>query len=223
MTPAELTESTLVLQTMMSALSATLLSASGIPGASLRYGINDLLSNAEYLIRTATIGTALAALFDLAYQAGATITTIDSVRVALVNLEPVTDFATCIANIGVQMVMAVEVQIYSATVWTSRQDVDSALVQIRMAFASAIEFAADNYDPTSFQALIAAQGAIVNHLNTTARPLPNMITYNVGRVMTSHALAQRLYGDPSRADELMLENKVSHPSFMPAIGNALST
>jgi prophage DNA circulation protein len=36
------------------------------------------------------------------------------------------------------------------------------------------------------------------------------------------AIAQALYGDAGRADELRAENKVVHPLFMPAAGRALS-
>ena len=82
------------------------------------------------------------------------------------------------------------------------------------------EFAADNRDPSTFQALIAAHAAATADLTTRAAYLPAMVTYSVQRVLTSHALANRLYGDASRCDELRAENKIIHPAFFPLTGTA---
>ncbi|WP_158812063.1 hypothetical protein [Beijerinckia sp. L45] len=222
MTLAELDEAISVLATMMMALGGVLVGASGIDAANLRYAIDDLNSNADTLIRTASLGSALLNVFDLAFEAGAAIPTLESVRTTLLALAPTTTTAVAIQNIGIQMTLSEEVKVYATTTFTSRQDVDTALSQLIDAFDSAEIFAADNGDSSSFQALIAAHAAIVRDLTTRARPLPNMITYSFGRTLTSHALAQRLYADASRADELVAENKVINPAFMPASGSALS-
>jgi prophage DNA circulation protein len=56
----------------------------------------------------------------------------------------------------------------------------------------------------------------------TARPLPRLLPYQFARVMPTLVLAQRLYADASRADEIRAENHVVHPLFCPLTGFALS-
>jgi len=56
--------------------------------------------------------------------------------------------------------------------------------------------------------------------------LPRVINYNVGGVLPSLTVAQRLYPDAmlntDRSDELRLENKIIHPAFMRPTGICLS-
>ena len=219
---AELEETQAILATMMTALSGTLTGATGTTAANLRYAIGDLLADADTLIRSASLGTPLLAVFDMSFAAGATIPTMELVRLALVAQAPVSLSAIALTNVGIQMALAEEVKILAATTFTSRQDVDTALSALNDAFDAAVEYAADNHDPSSFQALIAAHGAAVRDLTTRARPLPKMVTYSFNRPFTSHALANRLYGDASRCDELRAEGQVIDPAFMPITGPALS-
>lgn len=58
----------------------------------------------------------------------------------------------------------------------------------------------------------------VADLTTRAQQLPRLATYSVQAIRPSLALAQRLYGDASRADELAELNAVTHPGFMPLAG-----
>jgi hypothetical protein len=218
----ELNEAKTLLATMMQALAGTLTGVYGIDAANLKFAIDDLLSNSDTLIRTATLGSPLLDVFNLAYRAGASIMTLERVRLALVGSVPTTPFAVALQAIGIQMVLAQEVRVYSDTTFKSRSDVDRAIAQLNDGFDAAEELAADRGDSTSTRALIQAHAAIIRDLTTRARPLPNMITYKVGRVLTSHALAQRLYGDASRADQLVSENGTINPAYMPLTGSALS-
>ena len=68
----------------------------------------------------------------------------------------------------------------------------------------------------------AGASAITRDLKDRARYMPRIIAYDVRTSMPSLALANRLYGDGSRADELRAENDVPHPLFMPPGGRALS-
>lgn len=222
MTLDEIDEAKSILSTMMTALFGTVSGATGQDAAELYYAIGDLLANADTFLRAMQMGAALLNVFDLAFTAGATIDNMELVRLTLTAESPVGLPAIAVTNIGIQMALSEEVKILAATTFTSRQDVAAALAAINGAFESAEEFAADNKDPTSYQALIGAHAAIVRDLTTRAKPLPNMITYSFGRVMTSHTLANRLYGDASRCDELVQENKAIQPAFMPISGTALS-
>ncbi len=223
MTLAELDETTAILGTLLTALSGTLAGATGTPAADLYYAIGDLRANADDIIRAGALGAPLGAAFDLAVAAGATIANLELVRLAMVAEAPVSLSAVALTNAGIQLALAAEVGVLAATTFTSRQDVDAALATLNGAFDQAEEYAADNHAPAVYQALIGAHAAAVRDLTTRARPLPNLVTYRFARVMTSHALAQRLYGDASRCDELRAENKIIAPAFCPPVGRALSS
>ena len=222
MSPYEISETTTILGVMMAALSGTLTAATGTAAADLYYAIGDLQANAATLIGSGVWGAQVLACFDLAVPAGASIADMEVVRLAMAAQSPLSVTAVALTNAGVQMALVEEVKILAATTFESRTDIDAALVALVAAFEGAIEYAADSGDSATFQALIAAQAAAVTDLNARAQSLPSLITYAFARVMTSHALAQRLYGDASRADELVALNKVIDPHFLPSTGVALS-
>lgn len=222
MTVDELDEASTILAAMMKALSGTLVGASGAAAANLFYAIGDILANGDAFLQAAALGTPLATAFALSVTAGATVPDMELVRLAMAAQTPMTSAAIAVTNAGIQFALAAEVQILAATTFASTQDVDAALTAINDAFDPAEEYAADNHDPTVFQALIGAHAACVQDLTARARPLPKLVTYATGRPVTSHALAYRLYGDATRCDELRAENRVIHPAFMPATGIALS-
>ena len=58
--------------------------------------------------------------------------------------------------------------------------------------------------------------------NSSWESLPRMVSYTVGAVMPALTLANRIYADAGRADELAAENKIIHPAFCPREGRALS-
>jgi prophage DNA circulation protein len=49
-----------------------------------------------------------------------------------------------------------------------------------------------------------------------------MVTYTFGLRMPSLWIAQRLYADPTRAQEIIDENKIVHPAFCLTTIRALS-
>jgi prophage DNA circulation protein len=63
---------------------------------------------------------------------------------------------------------------------------------------------------------------VVKHLVERGRQLPRVITYNYQQVMPSLRMAQRAYADPLRHVELINENHVVHPAFMPRDGKMLA-
>lgn len=221
-TPDDVEECLAIVSTLCMTMSGMLVAAVGVPAATLKYGIDDLSKNAEHLILSYEIIAAICVVFQDAFAAGATITSVELVRSAMTALTPVSPSAQLISVAAIQCCLATECQIYAAFTFTSRQQVDAALVQVNNAFGPSEEYAVDARDTVSFKALIKAHADIVNHLNSTARPLAKMTTYSFPVGTTSYTLAQRLYADPSRADELVAENLVVHPMMMPASGIALS-
>ena len=73
-----------------------------------------------------------------------------------------------------------------------------------------------------YRAWSIVQGLVVTDMTLRAQGLPSRATYGLPRSLPSLVLAQRLYADPTRADELVALNDVSHPAFMPASGIRLS-
>jgi prophage DNA circulation protein len=135
---------------------------------------------------------------------------------------PVTLGAIEIRDSSINFALAQEGKIISNMVFTSRLDVDQVMLAIQAPFNSAEEIAADTMDPMVYRAIIELRAAIVNHLVSTARPLPSMLSYWFSTPLPSLVISQRLYGDASRYDEIREENKVVHPAFCPNEGQALS-
>jgi prophage DNA circulation protein len=73
-----------------------------------------------------------------------------------------------------------------------------------------------------FVAMRTARSEIVKLLNATGAQLPQLITVQVAQPMPSLVLAQRLYRDAGRSDELIRRAAPAHPAFMPLSFEALS-
>jgi hypothetical protein len=181
-----------------------------------------VLSNTEQRIFAGTIATDLALCFSEATAAGASYAGMDAVRTYLIGLAPKSLEASAAVQIGVQLTLSQMSLILSATTYVSRTDIENDLQKIGAAFEAAEEYAADQMDSANYRALITLHAAIVNDLTTRQRPLPRMINYSVGSIMPSLALANYLFGDASRADQLRDENHAIDPRFMAQTGVALS-
>ena len=218
----DLEEAEGILAEMMTALQATVPTIEGLSGALFRYAVGDLQAQAAVLLKTSVLGAPLLNCFTLAFEAGAILIDMDNVRSTMEAETPTGVPGALVANAGVRFALIVEAQILGQTTFTSSQDALAALDTISAAFDSAQIYAADNHDPANYQALIALQAKVVKDLTTRAAQLPRLVTYTQARILTSHALANRLYGDASRCDELRVENKIIHPAFCPLSGTALS-
>jgi len=195
---------------------------SGRTGADFRTACGSLIANAESLIQNDIAGPPLIQCFDLARQAGATQAQLASVRNETITETPLTVGATMIRDSIVQTCLAAEGYVIAGTSFSSREDVDALREQMNDVFASVEESAADAMDQMTFRAVIQLHSAVVFFLVQTARPLPRMVSFAFATSMPTLRMAQHLYADGGRADELREENKVVHPAFAPATGKALS-
>lgn len=66
-----------------------------------------------------------------------------------------------------------------------------------------------------FTALTALHAAVVRDLNTRAAKLPRTRQVTPSATQPALVLAQRLYGDAARADDIVARNKIRHPGFVP--------
>lgn len=222
MTIGDLEEAVSILDAMLTSLLATLSGQAGRQGAALRYAVGDVQATGPALINAAQLGVPLVNCFALARIAGASLVGMDAVRAAMQAQAPTGLAGIAVANAGMRFALGQEARILAATTFTSSQDVFAVIAQVNAAFEAAEEFAADNRDPSTYQALIAMHAAVTRDLTSRAVSLPALVSYASARVLTSHALANRLYADASRCNELVAENKVFNPGFMPLAGTALS-
>ncbi|MDA8092353.1 MAG: DNA circularization N-terminal domain-containing protein [Betaproteobacteria bacterium] len=81
----------------------------------------------------------------------------------------------------------------------------------------------DEGDDDTYLALRALRAAVVQDLNTRGALMPSVVWVRTAASMPALALAQRLYRDPSRADELVAEADTAHPAFMPTAFRALAS
>lgn len=202
--------------------------ASGLPprgrsGSDARTAIGDARAHAFDLLMADQFGQPLADCFDQARLAGISMQQVDTVRVGLDGEAPTTLGGALVQNSGIRLCLATECQIISGMTFVSRQDVEAIRQQLLGPFQDAEEIAADEMDQMTYQALVALHGAVTNHLVTTARPLPRMLTFQFFEPLPSLVMSYRLYDDAGRADELVQENKIVHPAFCPPAGQALSS
>jgi prophage DNA circulation protein len=179
-------------------------------------------ANAMSLLYYDQMGAPLDGCFDQVRQAGCDLQHMDEIRVLLDVETPATLGATMIRDRSIMFALCQEAKIISNMTFVSRQDVDNLIIQIQDPFNRAEEVAADTMDQMDYQGIIELKAAIVNYLVSTSRPLPSMLSYQFAQPLPSLVIAHRLYGDASRYDEIRQENKVVHPAFCPAIGQALS-
>ena len=218
MTRADYAEMVALLRSLLVVLGRAAKGNTGIGGANLTYAIRVVIDNAS----TGVAVSDLRLCFALATAAGGTLPSMMAVFAAATSTSPRGGAAkTIVAYFAAEAVIQAAA-ILNATTFTSRDDVDAALVQIGAAF-DVVESAAGNALQTDlYRALITLHAATTANLTTQAYPLPRLVTFTMGKTMSALTLAQRLYGDATRAAELAAENQTFNPAFMQMTGRALS-
>ncbi len=85
-----------------------------------------------------------------------------------------------------------------------------------------ITTAGDQGLDATFNALRALRSAVVQDLAEKGASLATITTVTTHQSVPAPVLAQRLYRDPSRSDELVVQADPPHPAFMPTAFKALS-
>lgn len=211
------------LRAVLEALLASGVDAASQDGATLRQLCGALSSDAVDRVQAGTFGTPLRACFAAATAADATFSGMDRVRQEAQAVTTADLPVQRVAQIAARLALSQMVNILAATTFASRQDVDAALARVNLAFAPAEDFAAERFDNVAWRALTALHAACVRDLTARARPLPQIVPYSFATRMPLLTLANRLFGDAGRAEQLLAENRDTvHPLFMPASGNAFS-
>jgi hypothetical protein len=222
---SDLKEATAIVQSVTTDILATVHGNSGTAGARTRYSCGYLQANGGRLIAGDKVGFVLwlVAAFETAQVAGATYETMDLVRVNAAALSPSGLPAICVRNLSVRLALVELARILAATDFTSREQIDRYFDRINAAFDDAETLAADNLDNAAYRALVSLHAAVSNDLANRSRPLPRMVTISLPKRSPVLTIAQRLYADASRADELIGENSPIHPLFMGKTITALSS
>lgn len=105
---------------------------------------------------------------------------------------------------------------------SSYDDASALLVQVSALIDQVATAAADAGDDDSFDALDALLVQLVQDLRSRGAELAPIRTFAFAAPLPDVVIAQRLYGDPSRADELVREANPIHPLFMPTSIQALA-
>jgi hypothetical protein len=194
---------------------------SGDIGTGLRRCVGMMVADYN-MIDLPTFGTAFSIALDLARNCRATLVTIDRVRKAALAETPVSLPAVQTVLAIVRLTLACEARIISFMTFASRDEVDAIATSMNAAFSQTSEAASDDLDAGGYMAITRLHGDVTRHLADRGRQLPRVVAYQYQMVMPAMRMAQRAYGDPSRYQELINENGVVHPAFMPREGSMLA-
>jgi prophage DNA circulation protein len=215
-------EATKVVAAVVADLVANATISAGRDGSMFRLAVGDLLAEAEQLIEDAQIAAPLANLFNLARIAGTTFNQFDVVRAHTAAMTVHYFVAWSVGNTCLRLCLVQCALILSATTFTSRPQVDDYIERTNTAFDQSESIAGNNKDQASYQSLIALHAAVTYDLATRERTLPTVVVYNFNVPRPALWIANRLYGDADRNQELVEENSPVHPAFVQSPVRALS-
>lgn len=156
----------------------------------------------------------------------ATLSQMMNVLSEITALQPVSFAAKQLVDLCVILALTTEANIIVLMTFTDRETVEATMTLLNPQFNDAIERAADTGASDTMLALISLQSQVTQYLLVTEQPLPFLVEYVSGRSLPSFTLAMRLYADPNDvemlANQLVAENQVVNPAFMPSTGLALS-
>lgn len=99
-------------------------------------------------------------------------------------------------------------------------DTSDAAQAVRETLADAIDTQQLTAPDTVFGALTDLRAAVVADLDARAAALPGLVTFTPAADLPALVVAERLYADPTRADEIARRNASPYPGFL-AGGSAL--
>lgn len=104
-------------------------------------------------------------------------------------------------------------RVVADTDWLSRQDAETAGRDALALIDHELE-TAEPINDNVYNALVVLRAALSTDLRTRALALPGMTEYTPQATLPAVVIAQRLYGDATRADEICVRNNIRHPSAL---------
>jgi prophage DNA circulation protein len=114
-------------------------------------------------------------------------------------------------------------QLYARTNFAAQDEAHIARDQVTGLLDGLIETASDAGGDDTVAALQNLYAAAANDLTLRGKRVPSTILLSVNDSYPALMLAQRFYGDPERAAELVARNGAVHPLFMPLALEVLTT
>lgn len=165
--------------------------------------LNAVLGDMQAAFRQVTSTSLLRQLTALAGAAAPALTGSEADQQAALN-------EWAIERAFVRSALSATVAAAAATDW----DVYDDAVALRDETADRITAEADlEDDPTAYAALVDLRAALIADLTTRAADLARLRTVTPSAVTSTLELAQMLYADPSRAEEIAARNGIGHPGF----------
>lgn len=222
MKPGDIREGARILRAVLSTLALVVTDHGSDEAAELRRLAGKLDARIETAINDATIGEETRAVFDQAQVVGLDAAGVSRLRNVVESTTVTTVIGQLVATLCERLILVAFARVVADTTYESRTDVDEMMNVADAFFDPAIEFASDIDDLDAFRDLTTLHASVVRRLSIASRPLPRVSTYSYTMSLPSLTLAGKLYNDADREDELIAENKVWHPLFMPPSGRALS-
>jgi prophage DNA circulation protein len=210
-----------IVQRICPVVLSSAVSLSGATGTALRRAVG-LMGVDKNMTDLSIFCFAFNVAVDLARHCQATLATMDRIRKAALDEKPMSLPAVLTVLSIVRLTLAMEARIVAYMSFRSREEVDEIANQMNLAFSETSEIAADDLDAATYMALVRLHGDVTRHLADRGRMLPRVINYTYQMAMPSLRMAQRVYSDPRRHTELISENHVVHPAFMPVSGKMLA-
>ncbi len=99
---------------------------------------------------------------------------------------------------------------------TSRDEAEQLIQQVSEQLDKALLLAGDRGDDELYSSLLSIRSSFLETMQQRSAALSDLVQINIGRPMPALALANRIYQDAARANELIQEANVPHPAFMPS-------
>lgn len=103
----------------------------------------------------------------------------------------------------------------SAPVQIDGYDTAQAAATLRDTLTDAIDTVCLTADDATYQQWRDLRAAVVADLSARAATLPSLVTFVPTRTLPALVIAYRLYGDASRAEEIVARNDLIYPGFVP--------
>ncbi|ALR75845.1 DNA circularization protein [[Enterobacter] lignolyticus] len=98
---------------------------------------------------------------------------------------------------------------------TSRDEAEAITQRVSVQLDTALVLAGDRAEDGMYGSLLAIRSSFLATMSDRASGLSELIQVTMAQPLPALTLANRLYQDASRADELVQEARVPHPAFMP--------
>lgn len=98
---------------------------------------------------------------------------------------------------------------------TSRDEAEQITRRVADQLDAALLLAGDRADDDLYGELLLVRSSFLENMSAISAGLSELMLFNSARTLPALTLANRLYQDASRADELIQESSVPHPAFMP--------